>query len=265
MPRPLVARLVGVLATCAALGACRHASPDVADARTLVPGAAIGDSASITVRIAEADARTARVRFALSRPAYVRVLSIVPGHSIEPVDAFDARGTPPGVGAGLHTLVLRQSGGPRPSSGVAESEYTIASRQEYDRCVRAVNDRYDPPAPKRPVRDSSGKVVSSEPDPSAANRAPRTGLAQAEAGCRRNLVRAQTERRPGAAAAEAPKGRERYLVVVASEQPLGTIEMLERINALTVKADDARSTIVGVVEGLYADRGGKWSGYYVKW
>lgn len=46
---------------------------------------------------------------------------------------------------------------------------------------------------------------------------------------------------------------------------MSVAEITARLAILTVTAEDARTTIFAIGDGLYFDRQAIWSGYYVRW
>ena len=79
---------------------------------------------------------------------------------------------------------------------------------------------------------------------------------QAERACSRILSR------PGP---QAPRYRERYLVVIASDVRLSPAQLEERLNALSVTASDMPATIAAVGDALYVGKRVAWSGYFTRW
>jgi hypothetical protein len=210
------------------------------------------------VRVSD-DGGKATVR--LAAPAYVVMLQVAPGKSI---DALFPRGatTPTAFQAGTHAVDLAwpaMDDERRPPSDAGDLSTGV--RTNYERCLDDVRRRYDPPPRiRRPViRDSTGRVVSA-PDPEPPPPDMSAGL-NAERQCLQHALAAENARRTELRRQQ----RTGYLVLLVSRAPVPMRDLAQRIDRLTVKADDAESTIEAVASAVYLDRPGAWAGYYRIW
>ncbi len=71
-------------------------------------------------------------------------------------------------------------------------------------------------------------------------------------------------RAPGAArTAASSRQDERYLLMLSTDWPISAVQILARIDPLTVTASDITSTMEAIAQGLFADRRQTGSRYYV--
>ena len=208
-------------------------------------GRSIGDTAAFRPRILEINRLSNRVTYDLAAPAYVIMLAVVPGKTIEPVGEILAGTTE--AQPGLHKVTV---GGPRETASQPPS-WTIQDQTDYDRCVAA--SRRALPKKRIVKTDSTGKqtveTTQDVEDPMQES--------QAERRCE-----AAVNRRPRPVT---PSPGDRYLVLLASSTPMTLVELLARLDATTVTAEDVPSTISSIAEALYVDRKAIWSGYYARW
>lgn len=252
-----------------AMLACHHSSSSRLQGADL--DGVVGDTAAFGPRILRVDRALQRATYSLAAPAYVLILSVAPGHSIDPVWA-DPNSAPSMVRAETRTARLLVPGAASPlgaTNGASNEQLPAAVQADIDRCVRqeidaaerraAAAERSRRPPTQAPARDSAGRPIQQPPQPDR-NPAPVLDAGferRAEAACGRRYGN-----RPGATA---PDTRERYLVLLASNAPIGAVELAARLDGLTVNAENVRGTIEAVAEGLYFDRRAIWSGYYVRW
>jgi len=225
------------------LGACHHA----ATTRGIPTDQSgpIGDTTAFRPRILNIDRHSNRVTFELAAPAHVIMLAVVPGKTIEPVGRILSDASESEAGQYEVTVAAPQATTTQPSS------WTIQDHAAYDRCVAAARRSL----PKKVVvrRDSTGKQIAEttrEVDDASRE-------IEAERRCE-----AATDRRQRPAM---PSTDERYLVVLASSTPMTLVELLARLDATTVTADDVSSTISAIADALYVGRKAIWSGYYTRW
>jgi len=251
------------LVTIALLAACAHAPPTPAPTADL--GRAIGDSTAFGARVIRADPARGTIEYRLTAPAHVVAVVVEPGQSIEPVvaDARLAQEPSPLTLAGTYTMpvLVGRRAAPPAIRGVAANDVPVDARVEYQRCVDRVTQAMTPrrPPARQTTRDTTGKTPAGRTDVPL-NDAP-VDERRAESQCAPLLDR----KNPVAASAPAADGRERYVLLLASDTPLSAIDLVERINALTVKAEDVPSTMVAIAEGVFADRAGRWSGHFVRY
>jgi hypothetical protein len=253
-------RRVFLLAAAASVVAC-HRAPAPALRDPEIEGV-IGDTSALGARILQIDRVGHRATFRLAKPAFVLVLAVAPGRSIDPV-WFDPDETPSLMTADKHTVPLRmpETVGPAARGGAAQQDQLPAAVQaEIDRCVRQATPRPPRRRPPKIVRDSAGRIIKVEPGEPG-----RTSSSMDEVEAERNAQRACAAKYGNRAGATTPDTHERYLVVLASNTSMTTIELAARLNALTVTATDSRSTIAAVAQGLFFDRHAVWSGHYVRW
>ena len=240
-----LARLFGLIATTVVV-ACHHGAPK--RSQVLPDSGIIGDSTAAAPRIVGLNAGRDRATIALEEPAYLVLLAVSPGKSVDRVSrgtSMDTAMTP----AGVHAFRVVAHEAPEPLDPPR-----LLDVVDYQRCVDQYVRARTRPKPKRVVRDSStGTVIEVEPlEPEV----PLDAERQAERACSRIL------RRPGP---EAPRYRERYLVVIASDVRLSPAQLEERLNAMSVTAPDVAATIAAVGDALYFDKRAVWSGYFTRW
>jgi hypothetical protein len=250
---PSIALLLGTT-----LGACHHAAAPPAR----LPGSgAVGDSGSFGLRVVRAEPTRQRATYTLDRPAYVVALVVSPGRSIE-LATTDVRQATMRSSAGRHVASVtppRPFDRPPPPTGAVDEDASLARRMDYDRCVSNLAARLRAQEQRSSTqRDSAGRPVNTV-DRAGSGVDPQTA---AEQRCR-GLLEAPRTAGP-AAERERPAGL-RFLLLLASANPLPTLELATRIDALTVKADDVQGTMAAVAEGIFADGGTQWSGVYVPW
>jgi len=255
------ARGVIGIAAAFALVAC-HRAPS-AQLRSAADEGKVGDTTAFGPRILEIDRIRQRATYSLAAPAYVVLLAVAPGRSIDPL-WVDSAATPSMIPAETRTTKFRVPGVATPlrsPDGVPREELPVAVQAEIDRCVRRTVAARTPRRPRRPrpvVRDSTGRPIAQPAEPDEPQPTPDAGVERrAEADCARAIGR-----RPRASPSDT---HERYLVLLASSAPMSAVELVARLNGLTVTAEDAPATIAAIAEGLYFDRRATWSGYYVRW
>lgn len=241
-----LARLFGLITTTATV-ACHQGAPK--RSQVLPESGIIGDSTGFAARIIALNAGRDRATIALEKPAYLVLLAVSPGKSIEPVN----RGVSPDTAmtpAGVHSLRVVAREAPEPLDPPR-----LLDVVDYQRCIDQYVRARTRPKPKRVVRDSStGTVI--EVEPVGEPEVPLDVERQAERACSRIL------RRPGP---QAPRYRERYLVVIASHVRLTLAQLEERLDAMSVTASDVPATIAAVGDALYFDKRAVWSGYFTRW
>lgn len=221
--------------------ACHHASPSSLAEKE---GQLIGDTTAFSPRLLGIDRVRNRVTFSVAQPAYLVLLSVAPGKSIQAVGGIPADTTI--TEAGKHVLsVMTQREAANQSSA-----WSAADHADYNRCVNQGRRAL----PKKTVvrRDSSGKTVTE-----------RTELEEP-------AREFEVERRCEAAINQRTRQAvydlsDRYLVLLASNAPLTFMQVVARLDAITVYAEDVRSTIASIAEALYVDRRAVWSGHYMRW
>lgn len=227
----------------ASLGACH--TPKPAPVAPLVNSRSFGDTNTIRVQLLSLDPADEVARATLGANAYLVVLGVRPGREIEliaPQEQQAARST----GAGSVTLSLRRYEAPSPDAN-------LRAEAEYDRCVAAAEGAARRREQSRTAkRDSSGRVIpgsgtSSVTSPAAGN------------SCRRPTAQVK----PVRLAPRVPG--ERYLVVLASTQPIDYAQLSARLETLTAVAPDVATTIEAIAAGIYAGHPGAFSGTYVSW
>ncbi len=233
------------------IAACHRApEPDLLAAQPR-RGQSIGDSTAFGPRLLDYNVLGSRVTYELAAPAYVILLNVVPGRSIEPVIGLAARDevTP----AGSHAAQIAVAVG-RPSLPTrGPRQWDSMDYRDHEQCVNNARRRL----PKRRVvrTDSTGKTVSIP-----TNEVEDMSLEiEAERRCERYI---NQRTRP---VTRAPEASGRYLLLIASNVYLSQQELIERLNALTITARDVRSTLTAIPEGLFVDRAAIWSGHWMRW
>lgn len=244
-----------MLMALALLGACSHApSPAVATASPTASattiGRAFGDSSAFGARVVSFEPTKSSAIYRLDTPAYVVLLEVVPGKSIELI-APRVNSAPVMASRGPHqidTFVPDDS-----SAARATDTYQTC----FDNGMRALTPK-STPRPRPVKRDSTGRLAG-PPDKERIDQAiepSRAAVQDLERRCRRaaqGTARAASARRTG----------ERYLLMLATDSPITGVQIMARINTLTVTASDIPSTMEAIADGLFADRKQTWSGYYV--
>jgi hypothetical protein len=257
-PRPFALRFAMVIVAGAVLAGCHSSKPPAAPAPE--PGHAVGDSAAFGARILRFDLDRHRAAYQLTASAYVVLLVVTPSRSIE--IAVGSTMAPAIVSAGTHTADVRlpTEGGPQAAiAGVLGEDASVNQRIEFERCVangvRVATPRTTPP-PKvkydslgRPIDAPAARETPPEPDAGVTQRV--------EAMCQR-----QTAGRGATNTGALPAGdRERYLVLLASDAPVG----IKQLTELEVAEGDIQSIVAVIARKLYAERQAAWSGYYYRW
>jgi hypothetical protein len=254
-------RLAVAIVAGAALGGCHSSKPAAAPAPEL--GHAVGDSATFGALILRFELDRHRAVYRLTAPAYVVLLVVTPSRSIE--IAVGSTMAPAIVSAGTHMADVRlpTEGGPQAAvAGVLGENASINDRIEFDRCVanaiRVATPRPTPP-PKVVRTDSLGRPIDPPPTTRETPPEPDAGVTQrAEAMCQQ-LVRGRSSSQSGAALSGGD--RERYLLLLASDAPVG----IKQLTELEVAEGDIQSIVAAIARKLYAERQAAWSGYYYRW
>jgi hypothetical protein len=235
-------RLLFLLA--ASLGGCHHTSANPNPS----PGAGylLGDTAAFAPRILNVDWKRSQVTVEVNAPAYVLLVSVIPGESAVPVGAMasDRTLTEPGT----HTVpVVAGQTVPTPNS-----TWGSLDQQDYEQCVS----RGQRLVPKRQVvrTDSTGKVIERSDEPYD----PREEV-EVERRCETGVNNRTRARTQSAAAAN------RYLVLMASNMPMVLADVIQRFEGMRNIPEDVPSVVSEVAAALYGDRKGIWSAYYVRW
>jgi hypothetical protein len=188
-----------------------------------------------------------RVTFELAAPAHVIMLAVVPGKTIDPVGRILGDTSESEAGMYEVTVVPPQPAVMQPSS------WTIQDHAAYDRCVaiarRSVRKQTEVVVRHDSAGEPIGETTRQVPDASAE--------IEAERRCE-----AATDRQQRAVM---PSTDDRYLVVLASSTSMTLTDLLARLDATTVTADDVSSTISAIADALYVGRKAIWSGYYARW
>jgi hypothetical protein len=243
----------------AALGGCHSSKPPAVPAPEL--GHAVGDSTAFGARILRFELDRHRAAYQLTAPAYVVLLVVTPSRSIE--IAVGSTMAPTIVSAGTHMADVRlpTEGGPQAAvAGVLGEDASVDQRVDFDRCVanavRAATPRPTPP-PKvkydslmRPIDPPPSREREPEPDAGVTQRA--------EAMCQQ-AVRGRNSARNVAALTSGD--RERYLLLLASDAPVG----IKQLTELEVAEGDIQSIVAVIARKLYGERQAAWSGYYYRW
>src|SRR5688500_9279105 len=210
-------------------------------------GQSIGDTTAFGPRLLDYNVLGARLTYELAAPAYVILLNVVAGGGIEPVMGFAARDEVTPAGSHAAQIALARPLNPAPR------EWNSLDYRDHQQCVDNSRRRL----PKRRVvrTDSSGKTVST-PTNEVEDRSLER---EAERRCERFI---NQRSRP---LTRTPQATERYLLLIASNVYLSQQELIERLNALTITARDARSTLAAIPEGLFVDRPAIWSGHWMRW
>jgi hypothetical protein len=223
--------------------ACR--APKSASAAPLAASRSFGDTAAVKIQLLSLNPSDEVARLTLGNPAYLVVLGVRPGREIElisPVESQSARST----GADGVTLSLRRYEAPSPDAN-------LRAEAEYERCVAAAEGAARRREQARTARkDSSGRVIPGSGTSSAST--PAVGN-----NCRPPGAQVKPVRLP-----RRPPG-ERYLVVLASTQPIAYAQLSARLETLTAVAPDVATTIEAIAAGIYAGQPGAFSGSYVLW
>lgn len=269
------ARVVPVVASLAAAGACRTAASTTTTAA--VPGAVtatvtatapsaapptavrFGDTTTLGLHLLSLDARAGTATVALGREAWLVVLLVTPGRDIVLLSP-DPEAPAQRAGARRHALRLAPSAPP--------GTRTIAGQGAYDACMRegerriarrvAAVEAADAAARRRARTDTLGRRIEPSPSTTVVNEA--AELQALDRACRQ---RAQVARDRSAPPGEAPPAGERYLVVLVADARLEGAMISERLGTLAVTASDVRTTIEAVAAGLYVGTGARVAGLYV--
>ena len=208
-------------------------------------GESIGDTSAFRPRILQIVRSTNRVTYDLAAPAYVIMLAVVPGKSVEPVGEILVRTAEAQPGLHKVTLVPPREPASQPPM------WTIDDQRDYDRCVAA--SRRALPKKKIVRTDSLGKQsVETTQEVEDVSRE-----LEAERRCEQSIN--------GRPRRVIPSTDDRYLVLLASSTPMTLVELLARLDATTATAEDVSSSISAIAEALYFDRKAIWSGYYARW
>lgn len=235
-----MALMLPAFASLLACGAGRSgggASPNA----PLAGARAFGDTSAYGLRLLSLDAVDESARVWLTRPAHLIVLGVRPGREIELISHGTHR-------QGAVNLSMRRF---EEASPDAARDADIRATLEYDRCIAAADRAAQERVRQRTQRrDSTGKVISTGGDPLPVPN---------YSACRKP---SQTPAKPRRLAAREPA--ERYLVVLASVEPLPTTLLDERLGTLTAVASDVATTIEAIAAGLYVGIPA-FAGTYVSW
>ncbi|MBV9880181.1 MAG: hypothetical protein JO180_06770 [Gemmatirosa sp.] len=224
---------------------------------TVPAGHAVGDSALFGAAIVGVDVATGRAVFELRRDAYVLLVGVTPGVSIDRL--FDGvRRTSRGlVKEGRHVVTVAVP------DGIAAPTGPLAGSPEYDRCVATRTRQYyhEPYVPPRVERDAQGRTVTVPPSPSE------IGLARADA---RAKAESQAEREcmsmPGAALRQSTRAfAGSHVLLLVSDAPIDDGTYGQRVARLAVNAPTVEQSVDAVAEGLMVGRTSRWAGHYVPW
>ncbi len=220
---------------------------------------AFGDTATYGVQVLSLDAEHEVATVSLQAPASLIVLAVVPGREIELIlPAETARGTFP---KGTATLDMRRFDvSNRPVDANAE----LQAMQAYGRCMAQAQAQARRMAQaRRPVkRDSTGKVIDDGRGPSTEG----DDLMRLERSCDRLDVTASNANRKAPPVRLPPRApADRYLLVLASSEPVSYAQVGERLGTLTAVGSDVATTLEAIASGMYAGMPGRWSGVYVAW
>lgn len=253
---------IAMALTCIALlGACSHATSSpaaTASANSFASstptsatpvGRAFGDTSAFGARIVKFEPTRHTATVQIAKSAYLVMLEVSPGKSIELITPTPS--SPPVMTTGgMHQVDTYI----RDDSTAARS--TAAYQTCYESGMRALTPK---PTPRpRPVkRDSTGRTGPPEKERIDQQTEPSSqALRQLENQCRSRAM--STER-----VAAARRNDERYLLMLSTDSPISGLQILARLNTLTVTASDIPSTMEAIAAGLFADHKQTWSGYYV--
>jgi len=224
-----------------ACGAGRAGS-GAASIAPLAGARAFGDTATYGLRLVSLDAVDESAHVRLARPAHLIVLGVRPGREIELISQGFHR-------TGAVTLLMRRFEDVSPDAARdADARATL----EYDRCVAAADRAAQARARQRTERrDSTGKVIGTGGDPLPVPN---------YSACRKPSTTAAKPRR-----LPAREPAERYLVVLASAEPLPPTVVDARLATLTAVAPDVATTIEAIAAGLLLGIPGTTAGTYVAW
>ena len=228
------------------LGACHQATTPRANISPKA-GKIIGDTTAFGPRLINIDARGPLVRFEISAPAHVLLVSITPGESAVPIGALtsDTSLAEPGI-HNMKFVPVARAQAPTPSI----ASWSSLDQSDYDRCVKTGSRSL---AKKRVVRtDSTGKTsvdFTNEPDD------PQQEF-DVERRCEGNVNRRLKTN--GSA-------RPRFLVLMASNTPLMLSEAIKRFEDMRNIPSDMTVAVNAVATTLYGDRRGTWSAHYIGW
>jgi hypothetical protein len=226
------------------LNACR-APAAVSATPLLATSRSFGDTVAVKVQLLSLDPVDEVARVSLGASAYLVVLGVRPGREIELI-APEERAPTRSTGAGAATLSLRRYEEPSPDAN-------LRAEVEYERCVAVAEEAARRREQARTAkRDSAGRVI------------PGSGRSSVQApvvshNCRRPTTPAKRVRMAPRAAAD------RYLVVLASSQPIPYAQLSARLETLTAVAPDVATTIEAIAAGIYAGHPGAFSGTFVSW
>ena len=231
-----------VTLTCFALLGCHHTAP----ARAGFIGQSIGNSNAIGAEFLSLDPVQGRLQYRLRAPAFVILLEVSPGNSIHLI-APSTAGAPAKNNAGLYVTNIHTVATLDDAGAGAEDAFQAC----YANGVQAATPR---PVLIPAKRDKNGKII--EPASVTAPTGPPPGVASS---IREKCLNAQYER---LRSSSLRKSGERYLVLLASNVPMNSIQLLTRLEQLNVVASDVRSTIEAIALGLFASHDATWSGCY---
>jgi hypothetical protein len=213
-------------------------------------GYVVGDTAAFAPRLLNVDQTNRRVTFEVNAPAYVLLVSVVPGESAVPVGAFASDRTLAEPGTHTMPVIAGQTG----QTAIATLTSGSLDQQDYERCVS--RGQRGMPRKRVVVTDSTGKPMEvSEPSD------PRDEV-EIERGCEAGVnrrARAKAEQPQSTPAAN------RFPVLLVSNMPMMLADAIERFEEMRNIPNDVPATISEVAAALYGDRKGIWSAYYIRW
>ncbi len=211
---------------------------------------AFGDTATFGLRLLTLDPVDESARARIGASTYLVVLAVRPGRDIElvaPAEHAQLRTQ----SAGNVSLSLRRYEAPSPD---AARDADARAALDYDRCVAAADAAARRQARARTARkDSTGKPI---PGSGSSDYIPDRSVGH---GCRPVQKKVEPRRLPPREPAE------RYLVILASSQPIPFAQLNARLETLTAVAPDVATTIEAIAAGLYAGFPGTFAGVYTTW
>ncbi|MDQ6611782.1 MAG: hypothetical protein M3Y64_05070, partial [Gemmatimonadota bacterium] len=178
--------------------------------------------------------------------AYVVLLEVSPGNSIHLI-APNTLQVPAQENSGSHVTNIHAMAALDEAAGAAQDEYESC----YGNGIQAATPK---PTTIPAKRDKDGKIIV--PASVTTPTGPPPGVAA-------NIAnRCRTIRNERLRAASLRQSGERYLVLLASDAPMNSAQLLDRLSQMNVIASDVRSTIEAIALGLYISRPTVWSGYY---
>lgn len=209
-------------------------------------GTTVGDADAYHVELLSLDPMQGRLRYRLGAAAYVVVLEVSPGNSIHLISPNTVQ-VPAKENSGSHVTNIHTMAALDEAAGAAEDEYEAC----YINGIQAATPK---PRVARVRHDKDGKAIepASAPIPTGPPREVAARIADRCGVIRNDRLRASGLRKSG----------ERYLVLLASDVPMNSAQLLDRLSQMNIIASDVRSTIEAIALGLYISRPAVWSGSY---